>query len=240
MRVLQVKRCKLSGYKCLLDVHGVLGDFVGFAVGVLGIEDPYRKTENYGRYDAIAEAGGDRLLTLMRDRTFWRDIPKTPWADELVAYAQKTFGSEQVAVCSAPALADGCLEGVRDWVRMHYPFLSPKLIQTQAKAFCAHERAVLIDDKPKNVQQFNQHGGTGVTFPQLWNHFGAELLHDNTLARHALAKPLDWVKFRLNMLGPVDSRALDYPGTRKPDLDDISPFNWEAAKTGRLPGGKPN
>jgi len=55
------------------------------------------------------------------------------------------------------------------WIRRYLPKYSRQFLFGPRKRFCAHARAVLIDDYDKNIDGFVSAGGQGVLIPRSWN-----------------------------------------------------------------------
>jgi hypothetical protein len=93
---------------------------------------------------------------------FWRNLPKYPWADDLVAaitagckcYILTSIGG---GACSAT--------GKIQWLQNHYPELAKSAILTRRKEMLAAPGRVLIDDDPGNCQKWVERGGWGILFP---------------------------------------------------------------------------
>lgn len=146
-------------YNCLLDLDGVLVDFIAGLAKLRGGPrvDPTS-------WDCVTPNEWSRM-----DYTFWRYLPKTPEFDLILSAVEETFGQENVCLLTSPARTQGCLEGKMDWIREHLPQYSRQFLIGPVKHFCAHDRAVLIDDSEDNCNAFNKAGGDIVLLPRPWN-----------------------------------------------------------------------
>lgn len=158
--------------KILLDMDGVIVDFVGAALRIHGAEDLYTRPSSLGCFDI------EKLLGIStsafwagvdRDSGFWGSLQKTPEADAIVAAAVETVGWENIGVLTAPALADSCLIGKRSWLRVHYPRLVDRVTFARDKGWYASPNHLLIDDKNENVDGFRASGGIAILLPRPWN-----------------------------------------------------------------------
>lgn len=163
----------------LLDMDDVLVDCTGAIMRHMGL--PYYNI----RRDYPSEIGRDiitayQMATGLRyedevfwehfKREFWADMPKTPWCDELVDFAQSIVGRDNVYLCTSPTKCGDCLAGKFDWINANLPYwMHRQYIMTPRKEACAFAGSVLIDDADCNVKVFNEAGGMAVALPAPWN-----------------------------------------------------------------------
>jgi 5'(3')-deoxyribonucleotidase len=95
---------------------------------------------------------------------FWAELPKTPWADDLMALARS---QGDVVFATAPLEDPNCFSGKKRWLDRHYPKV-PFMIGT-AKHFLAAPGRALIDDSDSGVAKFTKAGGRGILLPRIWN-----------------------------------------------------------------------
>ena len=161
--------------KCFLDMDGVIADFMSSLCAAHGKPSPYVDPVNKGKFDTEKLWGiSDTEFwapVAKNSLEFWETIQKTPEADEIVKLAVLEFGIENVAILTAPSKDPGSVPGKRYWIERHYPAFRKRMIFTtaSAKCFVAGPRKVLIDDKDSNVDEFDEHGGTGILVPRPWN-----------------------------------------------------------------------
>ena len=164
-------------YKALLDMDGVLVDFMKGICAAHNRPDPYINNPlAYGEFQTEKVWGitpeefgapiqGEAL-------EFWTGLDKTPEADKIVRLVCREFGADNVAILTAPSKDAGSVPGKRAWLNRHYPYLSHNVIFTAAKGFLAGPKRILIDDRDKNVQEFKKAGGDAILVPRPWNsHF---------------------------------------------------------------------
>jgi hypothetical protein len=85
-----------------------------------------------------------------------------------VSAAEDTFG-DNVCILTSPCRTAGCTDGKLDWVAKHFPSFQRRVLLGSAKHFCAHPKALLVDDHDENVAEFRRAGGVGLLVPQPWN-----------------------------------------------------------------------
>lgn len=174
--------------KCLLDLDGVLADFVTAACKAHGRDNVYCSAESRGNYsmEVLMGISGNEFWEPF-DENFWADIPLMPDAAEILKATEATFGRENICLLTTPSLNPGCAAGKVRWIEKHLPEYRRRFLIGPRKEFCAHSRSVLIDDYDYNVQNFRTHGGHAVLVPRPWNS-----LH------HASESPIDYIKRNLD------------------------------------------
>lgn len=164
--------------QCLLDMDGVIADFMGQLCKYHGRPSPYLDPANYGVWDTEILWGitvEEFWAPIKEDSLyFWRTILKTPEADKIVQYATQFFGEENVAILTAPSDDEGAVPGKRWWMKKLYPQFEKKMIFGSAKEFMAAPYRTLIDDRDKNVEGFRAAGGKAILVPRLWNSLHAQ------------------------------------------------------------------
>ena len=150
-----------------LDMDGVIADFI--TPSLLAADIPLKhddvKQWNYYEPYMTAEEFWSRIAA---DDTFWLDIEPYPWAHELFDACKRVA---PVIFCSSPCADPRCAAQKIQWLRIN-GFMGPdenNYILTPHKEHFAKPFRVLIDDSDKNIDNFNWHGGYGVTFPQNYN-----------------------------------------------------------------------
>lgn len=159
--------------KCFIDMDGVLANFVGAACRVHNRPWPYDDPKNLGRFE-IEPAWGisPREFWKPIDAAgigFWENLEKTEFADRLIRFATSIYGLDNLCILTSPSDDPACVPGKRAWMRMNYPLLSKNMLFGSAKQFLAGPDRVLIDDRDKNLEDFQMYGGFGVLVPQPWN-----------------------------------------------------------------------
>jgi len=156
--------------KCLLDMDGVIVDFVGGACKTHQIEYPYRRLEAKNNWDIIS-------LFKMKSDDFWEPMEEDFWANleftndapQILDLVEKYFGLDNVCFLTNPSQNLGSIAGKMRWLETKLPRYAKRFLCGPRKEFCAHEKSVLVDDNDGNINSFNKHGGKGILLPRPWN-----------------------------------------------------------------------
>lgn len=166
--------------KAMLDLDGVIVDFVKGVCRLYHVDNPYIKPggpRGDGAWDLL------ELLKIAEPKSFWNflgfdfwaNLEKTPEADRIVQTVLRTVGNENVCFLTSPCSAMGCSDGKRAWVHKHYPQI-PILLSVCSeenpqppKEFLANGETILIDDCAWNVDTFSGAGGWTYLYPRPWN-----------------------------------------------------------------------
>lgn len=155
-------------WKCLLDMDGVLVDFVKGICELHQKEDPFKK--GYQGWDMIAEFGmSPSEFWNPCGREFWKNLDWTEEGKEIVAFAEETFGTKNIALLTSPCATDGCIDGKMDWIKKNLPQFRRSFLVGPAKHFCAAPNHFLVDDHDGNIAEFNADHGNGILVPRVWN-----------------------------------------------------------------------
>lgn len=157
--------------KAFIDMDGVLADFLAGVSKVHNRPLPYDKVESMGVWN-IEDLWGisaREFWAPCEGEDFWNTLQKTDEADKIVELAYNTFGEENVAILTAPSSSIYCVPGKQAWVKRHYPELAKKIIFGSAKQFMAGPERVLVDDRDRNIEEFEKAGGHGIKVPRAWN-----------------------------------------------------------------------
>lgn len=162
--------------RVLIDLDGVVADFVGAAMKLHGKPWPFDDEfcgpdawEFFKRWGMTEEEFYRGM-----DSEFWASIPLYENAKELVSTASSIVGPENVCFVSNPMDGHGAILGKKCWVREHFPQI-PLILSVPAedgsppKHFLASPDSILIDDCERNCKAFRRNGGEAWVFPQPWN-----------------------------------------------------------------------
>jgi len=161
----------------LLDMDGVLADFVGAALRVHGIGretfDAVHERQP-GNYDLAAPLGmtENEFWEPINQSgyRFWQDMEPTPWFDRVITLAEETVGQNWFIVTSPCRDRAACCLGKHLWVENHLGRTFDRLIPTGYKHLLARKDAILIDDREETVEKFRKAGGgRGIVFPTQHN-----------------------------------------------------------------------
>ena len=165
---------------CFLDMDGVIVEYARSACAAHGIPYAYDAPINLGNYwmDEITSISFDDWQKPL-DYDFWRNLPKTPEADDIVKAV--TEGFNEYYILTAPSADPDCWKAKKEWIDEHYPMFSRNIIMTKHKHLLAGPTRVLIDDYDGNIQSFHDCGGKTITVPRPWNRrhtVSARFIHD--------------------------------------------------------------
>lgn len=103
-------------------------------------------------------------------RVFWATIPPSDEMGMLLEFCEALVGKSNICLLSVPTIDPNCLAGKLDWIHTFMPkWLHRQYYIGPRKHFCAHPRALLIDDSDHNVDSFRALGGQAILVPRPWN-----------------------------------------------------------------------
>lgn len=162
-----------SPHNCLLDLDGVLTNFVQGACDYHGIPNPYEGEDTgvLGNFDlaAAAKMSQNQFWEPLNDHRFWAELEPMPDMEDILHVVESHFRIENIAICTAPSRSPFSASGKMSWVNRYLHSYRRRLIITPAKHFLAHKGSVLIDDRDRNVENFVAAGGRAIRAPRLWN-----------------------------------------------------------------------
>jgi 5'(3')-deoxyribonucleotidase len=157
----------------LLDMDGVLADFVGGCAKAHKRESPYAHGMGRGVWDMaqLWKISDEEFWAPTNSRDFWLGLEKTAEADAFVEAANKLVGVENVAILSSPSDFEGCVGAKREWLNRHFPQFDngKRMIFAYSKGFIAGPHRLLVDDRDKNIVEFRKAGGMAILVPRHWN-----------------------------------------------------------------------
>lgn len=148
-----------------LDLDGVIANFSKASCRKLGIEYPKNHTFVYGEMEERV-GGKARFYSSIRGHDYWANIELYPWGKELIKLA-KEFGEDWI-ILTKPTLDVGCYSGKYEFVRKNLHCVDRLWIANGSKARVCHgPEYLLIDDKPKNGEDWVAKGGTFFNWPEV-------------------------------------------------------------------------
>lgn len=175
--------------KGLVDLDGVMANFMDGAARRHGLPNPYEADANATAYDCWELMGltEDEFWEPL-DEEFWINLEPMPDADAILLHVEKRLGKENVCFLTSPCKRHSrCASGKVEWIAKHYPEYSRRFLVGPSKHFCAHPGALLIDDYEVNCQKFSAHGGRAILVPRPWNR-----LRDSTDSAGDVARLVDF------------------------------------------------
>jgi len=176
--------------RILLDLDGVVVDFVGGACKAHGRSSPYAAgppssdlAECYWMPD-LWEMPIDEFWKPMEDPKFWEGLEFMPDGLEILKACEEVVGKENVCLLTNPTKGSGPVVGKINWIEENLPEYRDRNLIGKPKEFCAHAGSVLVDDSNHNIDTFEEAGGMVIMVPRPWN----RLFH------YDRETPVDWVR----------------------------------------------
>ena len=138
-----------------LDMDGVLADFETTCSKMLG-EKVWNNTRGHLLYD-----DNKRELTA---RHLFRKLKPYPDAWKLVDWCANSGIPTEILTAAGTVNRQIVIKDKIDWTReyVHPDWLLIPTFKGSQKAAFAHKKAVLIDDRPKNIECWVEAGGIGI------------------------------------------------------------------------------
>lgn len=156
--------------KCLIDMDGVLVDFVKGICELRGRENPYLLESNRNIFD-MDKIWGISHEEMFKDaeHDFWANLEWTSEGKEILNTLVNTFGIDNCCILSSPSKNLGSMSGKLEWIYREIPEFSRRYLFGSKKHFVAHTNSILIDDLRKNCISFRKEGGTAIMIRRDWN-----------------------------------------------------------------------
>jgi len=155
--------------KVLLDMDGVLVDFVGGVWKHWGFTHEYPK----GDYDIIKATGllmsPEQFWGNLSGDDFWANLEWMPDGKEILAAIESLVPQKDICLLTSPILAPECSSGKHRWITHNAPAYKRQFLIGSAKEFCAGPDRILIDDSQSNCEKFVDAGGKAILVPRPWN-----------------------------------------------------------------------
>ena len=157
--------------RALIDLDGVLVDFVGGMCKFHNKENPYYKDENHGNFSLGGLIGLSNKEFFDVPKSFWSKLEWMPDGKDLLKMIEDTFGKDNCYIATACSLSDGAADGKREWLRDNLPdyFYKGRYLLGKPKFLMANPNHYLFDDKPSNIEEFYKDGGNGFLIKRPWN-----------------------------------------------------------------------
>ena len=157
--------------KLLLDMDGPLVNLRDPLCELHNLPDPYTESKQYPFELTDVWPLTINQLWVGCDADWWANLPPQPWMEELVYELELRFGKKNICLLTSPLDDDGsCYMGKMRWIKQHLPQYRRRFLVGPAKEFAAGgPHKGLVDDRPKNLKDFEAAGGTALAFPTPWN-----------------------------------------------------------------------
>lgn len=140
-------------------------------------------SRGWARYHGLPSLETRFWADVRGDDGFWANLPKLPWADDLMQTVM--LSGVSYWYLTSPSDCGFCLVGKDTWLTKHYgkgEGLPGKMIPCRDKWLLAKPGRLLIDDHDENVDRWIEHGGQAILFPAVHNRRHAEAGDDKVWA----------------------------------------------------------
>ena len=156
--------------RVLLDMDGVLVNFVQGVCDRFDCENPYEYGKIRRKWDICSELGlSPTDVWPSLDFSFWINLKPYPWFRLVMNKLESKFGAKNICLLTTPVSQPGCRDGKYTWIKQHLPEYSTRHLIGVGKEFCAGPGSLLIDDKESNIRAFRNRGGFAFLFAAPWN-----------------------------------------------------------------------
>lgn len=173
----------------LLDMDGVITDFVGGVCKAFNKANPYpEETRDYSFWHAWPDISFDDVNAIC-NQEFWHNLEWMYDGRETLRAIMGTLGLESVYLATYPMPNIESPTGKWLWVQDNLPVYLKRTIITQApKTLLVQPDALIIDDKDENVEEFVVAGGQGILVPRHWNRAHKQADNSANVVREQLEK----------------------------------------------------
>jgi 5'(3')-deoxyribonucleotidase len=149
----------------LLDLDGVLVDFISGCLKVLGRHEKHDdiKSWNFYREWGISD---EEFWEKCSAPGFWYNLELYPWAKEFYSLLKK---HGDVVISTSPSSHPLCTQEKIAFCQDKLDIKRRDIMVGGRKELLAGEGRILIDDYTENINIFNRYGGNGILFKQPWN-----------------------------------------------------------------------
>lgn len=154
------------------------------------IFEHYGVVGKVGEWEQIPGVTEDEIHKYIGRHEFWANLPKMPWADDLIALISET--TDEWSFLSYPTKYYESWSGKAEWIDKNYPQHFDRLILARQKFRCASRQHCLIDDRKQHCTRFERVGGTAIPFPSINGHYNWR--------PEDLADPVKYIKKCLNRI----------------------------------------
>lgn len=143
-----------------LDLDGVGVNFTQGACKMFNVEYPANTTFFYDWICVKHGISRAKFWSTIVGAEFWENLEPYPWTRDLVDILESS--KVQWRFLSKPTYDAGCYAGKYNWVKKHFGKHINKLILINGdkSIVCRGSKSLLIDDKDKNIEQWQAAGGS--------------------------------------------------------------------------------
>jgi 5'(3')-deoxyribonucleotidase len=168
--------------KYYIDMDEVIVDLNTSVFAFYGI------SPTIGEWEQVPNRTPEQILDDIDCFEFWRDLPKMPWADELIELVNST--SDKWIFLSCPTPNPESWAGKAAWIKIHFPQYLSRLTLVRDKWRIASHQSCLIDDRKHHIDLFAKNGGHTIPFPSKNGQF--------PWSEEQMKNPVDYVRKCIN------------------------------------------
>lgn len=154
-----------------LDLDDVLVDFTGAALELHGWSWGKYKRQGLATWHlpSVMKITVDEFWEPIQQlgASFWEMLNPLPWFGALIEFVESNFDEWYIA--TSPSPHHSSYVGKLSFLQRAFGFGFNQFVFTNHKHLLANPNAVLVDDRPDNVEQFVVNGGNSILFPCLTN-----------------------------------------------------------------------
>ena len=154
----------------VLDMDGVMCDFVGQACEWFGYTDPYTDKANRGNPNLNDIFGISLGIfdSMFGNSCFWSSMQPMPdW--EIMSSAIREPGYKVIVASHTTVKNSQAYNGKMRWVEKHAPWVDDVVLSANSKQLLVGEDHILIDDSDDIVAAWRCAGGPAILIPRPWN-----------------------------------------------------------------------
>lgn len=149
-------------HKIYLDMDGVLADFNRGVTELCHMKPVDQGHSTKEETDALWNA-------VRKVPHFYDQLKPVPGAIEMYQRLHKQYGNKVEILTGIPKPKRRIDDAAEDKIQWAHRILSPELkvnivYREQKPLYCHGKEDILIDDYEKNIQEWNEKGGTGILF----------------------------------------------------------------------------
>jgi hypothetical protein len=159
-----------------LDVDDTLNNFTMHALRLMGCPANSVYPMDVG-YDIVAACNRLGPARNWQPHEFWAWLPEqawseaspTPWNTWLLSECVKSVGQDNVFLCTSATRNLTSFTGKLKWIYRNMPDWTHRQYVITPHKYLLAQDALLIDDAPKQCENFCRAGGEVIMVPQPWN-----------------------------------------------------------------------
>ena len=151
----------MSSPRVIVDVDGVVADFLGHLLPAIGYEAGRETIVDYDIKKFLSLAQQERMDQVLREPSFWQTLPVMSGALEGIDEIRER--GHEIVWATSPWLPCAGWESIRrDWLKRHFDVAFQEIVYTFRKDVLTAE--FYIDDRPESVVAWQRAHSRGIAF----------------------------------------------------------------------------